>query len=467
MRTITVCSPIDEETAKKFTDVDWLAAINEYNEKKDILEGGPYEVSNVLEKLVQNDPDRYVNLATKLPDKTNVDYFNAILRGITNSELDLDSVITVCRRCHELPEKPCGRWITQTIVKFAGEKLPKELLEMIQYYLVNDPDPEEELWNPENSDRKVFYGGNIFESGMNSTRGIAALSLARLLFEDEDLIPIFYDTLKKIVNDPIISVRSCVAETLIGVLKHNPDLALEFFRELCDTNDILLSTRQIERFIFYILNDKFPNVSEIIYRMLFSEIRSVVEVGSRIIAYAYLIHGNILEFYYCLNYSEIHRLGIAQVFSESLKVQPPSAVKDVLSILFDDLSEEVRSEASSCFRGLNDENIGSYTDLIENFIHSPAFKGNARHVMYPLDKIENLPEITLNVCEEFFESAGTKASDIRTETSATASRVVNITFKLYSQSKESDLKIRCLDLIDKMLIYDYLRVQDKLFNYER
>jgi len=313
MRTIAVTSPINEKEAKKLSDDEWLAAIAKYNEEVDMLEGGPLELSRELNKLVKDDPERFAKLTLRFPDDTNVYYFDAVLMGLADSEANLNSVIDVCKRCHELPSKPCGRWITQPIAKFAGEKLPKEALDIINYYVLNDPDPQEDLWNPKNF-RGSLFGERIFESGINSARGIAALSLANLFFDDKDLIYLFYPTLKKIVNDPVISVRSCVAESLIGVLKHDPSLALDLFKELCNTDDILLQTRQIERFLYYNLKENFDSISEIIYRMIFSETKSVAIVGARIISYAYLIRKDLLEFYFCLNYSEFHRLGIAQVF---------------------------------------------------------------------------------------------------------------------------------------------------------
>ncbi|BDZ67951.1 hypothetical protein [Methanobacterium ferruginis] len=462
-----VGSPVDEELAAKLSDEEWLDAITKYDKEKDMLKGGPFELSRELEKLVKEDPERFSKLVNNFSDETNVHYFDAVLMGIAKSNADLDTVINVCKRCHALPNKPCGRWITQPIANFVGEKLPKEAIEMINYYLLNDPDPQEDLWSNKNSNRTVYYGGKIFEAGMNSARGMAALSLAKLLFDDKNLIPVFYSTLKESVKDPIISVRSCIAECLIAVLKYDPPKALELFKELCDTDDILLKTRQTERFLFYNLQDNFEDISVIINRMIFSEVPSVAIVGSRLISYAYLNGKNLLELNYCLNSFEFHRLGIAQVFSEYLAFSTPSKINDVLTMLFDDPSEDVRSEAARCFSKLNDENIDAYVGLIKEFVFSRAFKGNSRSLMYALNRIEILPEITLDISEQFFRIAGSEASDIRTETSATASIVANIIFKLYGQTKDSKIKTKCLDRIDNMLLGDYYTIQDKLSEYER
>jgi hypothetical protein len=404
-----------------------------------MLEGGPLELSRELEKFVKEDPQRFSLLITKFPDNTNVHYFNAVLMGIANSEkADLDSVLTVCRRCHKLPNRPCGRWITQPIANFAGEKLPKEALEIFDYYLINDPDPNEDLWNIHNSSGIKYFGGKIFESGINSARGMAAFSLSKLLFNDENLIQELLPT-------------------------------LDLFKELCETDDILLKTRQIELFLYYNLTNHFDEVSDIVYKMIFSDSLAVSVVGIRLISYSYLFkNGDLSTFNYCLNYSEFHRLGIAQVFSEYMAISPPSLINPVLISLFNDHSKEVRSIASSCFRKINDENINDYINLIDEFIFSPAFKENFNDLIYFLDNLEILPNITLDVCEKFFEITGSEASDIRSGSYATALPVASIIFKFYSQNmKELELKTRCLDLIDNMLIGDYGTTESILLEYEK
>ena len=44
------------------------------------------------------------------------------------------------------------------------------------------------------------------------------------------------------VKDPSDATRACVAEALLGFLRHNRDLAVELFVELCDADERLLAT---------------------------------------------------------------------------------------------------------------------------------------------------------------------------------------------------------------------------------
>lgn len=207
-----------------------------------MLEGGPHELSGVLEKLVRNDPDRFAKLALKFPEDTNIHYFNAVLRGVTDSNANLDNIINLCKYCHDLPNRPCGHWITQPIANFAKEKLLNDVLEIISWYAIDDPDPAEELWKPNNSRGTVYYGGEIHNAGLNSVRGMAAESIGKMIYYNKDLITYFLPTLNKMVNDSSIAVRSRVARTLIMLLGHNNDLALELFKKLLNTEDVLLKT---------------------------------------------------------------------------------------------------------------------------------------------------------------------------------------------------------------------------------
>ena len=466
MKIIKVSSPIDEKDASQFNDQEWLDAISEYNKDKDTLEGGAYELSGVLEGLVKNDPDRFARLTLKFPEDTNIHYFEAILRGIADSNADIDSVINVCKYCHELPDKPCGRWITQPIANFAKEKLPEDILEIVTWYAVNDHNPSEELWKSNNSRKMVYYGGNIHDAGLNSVRGMVAESIGRMVYYNKDLIDYFIPTLNKMVQDNSIAVRSRVARTLIMVWAHNKSLALELFDRLIDTEDILLKTPYVEQFLHYNLKNNFEDVTDIINKMIMSENRDVNEIGAKVISYASLIFGNKLpQLDFSLYLSEMHRLGVAKAFADYLPYASTSLIVDILSILFDDPSENVREAAYRCFFKLNNGNIHNYINLIRNFIyneHSCSFM----NLVYTLEDLDELPDITIEVCEQFLKMVGLKASDIRTGSSGTAGIVADLIFKIYGQTNSKKISKRCLDLIDHMLEINVLGIESDLSEYE-
>ncbi len=106
--------PIPESATDKMTDEQWLKAIARYN--RDDIEfhrdgrtlGGARELAHLLESQVKQEPARFAELACQFPDTTHPSYFDAVLRGITETNLDMQTALRVCQRCHQLPSRPCG-----------------------------------------------------------------------------------------------------------------------------------------------------------------------------------------------------------------------------------------------------------------------------------------------------------------------------------------------------------------------
>ena len=122
---------------------------------------------------------------------------------------------------------------------------------------------------------------DILTNGINTNRGRAALAMAKLIEHDHNRIAHFKPALEKMVQDTSTAVKSCVAQTLLAVLRHDRDLAVELFRQLCNTEDALLQTRFIERFLFYALQTHFQELSHILRRMVASQLPGVASAGAR------------------------------------------------------------------------------------------------------------------------------------------------------------------------------------------
>ena len=90
----------------------------------DFLKGGAIQLSQMLTALTKEDPSRFANLVHRIPDDANPVYFEAILQGIAESTLDSDSIVAACLRCHGLPDRPLGRWITRPLHSLSSCALP-------------------------------------------------------------------------------------------------------------------------------------------------------------------------------------------------------------------------------------------------------------------------------------------------------------------------------------------------------
>ncbi|CAA9447704.1 MAG: hypothetical protein AVDCRST_MAG14-572 [uncultured Rubrobacteraceae bacterium] len=436
----------------------------------DFLKGGAHELSGVLERRTKEDPERFAHLLLRFPDDTHPYYFDAVLRGIAEAGVSTETLLEVCRRCHKLPDRPSGRWICDAVEKAADRPLPKELLEIVAWYATEDSDPEQELWRTDAGNGQPYYGGDILTTGINSTRGRAAEAMADLIFRDADRTPIFSQTLEKMVEDPSIGVRTCVSSALTAVLNHDRNLAVELFKRLCDTEDVLLGTRGVEIFLFYAARTHFGQLKPILERMLSSSDADVAAAGAGQACVASL---NVEEVRplaeKCLSGTEAQREGAAEVYSVNLQTaRYRSVCEDALAQLFDDESQNVRSAASKCFLYLGEDQLGQYARLIEAFIQSDAFAAEHGQLIHALEQTtDELPQESVLACERFLDIVGGDAADIQTSAASHADDVVQILVRTYNQSRNPEMQARCLNLFDRMAEFGIHGVSRALDQYER
>jgi hypothetical protein len=436
----------------------------------DFLKGGAHELSGVLERRTKEDPERFAHLSLRFPDDTHPYYFDAVLRGVAEAGISTETLLEVCRRCHKLPNRPSGRWICDAVEKAADRPLPNELLEIVAWYATEDPDPERELWRTDAGNGQPYYGGDILTAGINSARGRAAEAIAALIFRDAERTPIFSQALERMVEDPSIGVRSCVASALTAVLNHDRDLAVELFERLCDTEDVLLGTREVENFLFYAARTHFDKLKLILERMVDSNNANVAAAGARQACVASLDVEEARPLAEkCLSGTEAQREGAAEVYSANLRTaRYRSVCEDALTKLFNDESEKIRSAASKCFFRLGEDQLGQYVSVIEAFARSDAFVTEHGRLIHALEQTAvELPQESILACERFLDVVGGDAADIRTGAARHADDVVQILVRTYNQSRNPETQARCLDLFDRMAQLGVYGVDRALEQYER
>ncbi len=472
-----VQSPIPEDTTEKMNDVQWLSAIQHYDtdthnftEQGDVV-GGARELARELEDRVKHEPKRFAELVLKFPDRTHPSYFEAVLRGLSDTNLDVATTAKVSQRCHQIEGRPVGRYICDLIASSAEDNVPSEALALVAWYATEDPDPQQEKWRIQVSpEQGYYYGGDIMFHGLNTTRGRAAQAMARLIEYDHKRITHFQPVLEKMIQDPSIAVRSFVTQTLLAVLRHDRDLAVELFRQLCNAEDALLQTRFIERFLFYALQTHFPALSQVLQRMVSSQLSDVASAGARQACLTALDQpeaGDIAEL--CLSGSEAQRIGAAQVMAANIKTATyRTFCEDALIRLFNDTSDNVRAEAAKCFGSFEGTQLEEYVDLVKQFVLSNAFQQNYDPLLVALEETTaKLPGVTLSACEQFVDFAGPASSNIGTGTAWSADTVTKLTLRIYQQSTEDTIRSRSLTLIDRFMEHGVHGINKSLEDFER
>ena len=265
------------------------------------------------------------------------------------------------------------------------------------------------------------------------------------------------------VRDPSIAVRCCVGEILTAVLKHDRELAIRLFEQLCHTEDVLLKMHYVERFLFYALQTHFERLQPIVERMIRSLESEVATVGARQACLASLfVEEAHLLVDHCISGAESQQMGAAEVYAANLRATNfRSICEEALIALFNSPYERVRSKAGTCFHGFEGEELGSYEPLIDTFVRSPAFASHYFNLIHALDQTSaKLPKVVCLVCERFLDVFGRQVSDIRTGHAADADIVCRLIIRVYSQTRDDELQTRYLDVIDRM-------VQTRAFGFEK
>lgn len=459
IKAVRVGPPIPERAAGKMTDEQWLNAITRYSQesmgfiRSGELIGGVHELATLLSAQVKERPARFAKLLCRFPNDAHPAYFDAVLQGIADAGLDdMQLVLEVCTRCHQLPNRPSGRWICHAIARLVKQPLPQEALDIIAWYGTEDPDPDQELWRTAAAGGTPYYGGDILEVAI-TVRGSAAEAMADVIFGDSNRVTYLLPTIERMVRDPSIAVRSCVAAVLTAVLNYDREPAIRLFEQLCDTEDALLKTHYVERFLFYALQTHFEKLRPIVDRMVRSSDPEVETVGARQVCLASLFVAeahSLAEF--CISGTEAQQMGAAEVFAVNLRTAEfRSVCEEGLIRLFNSPHEKVCAEAGTCFPGLENEDLSAYEGLIKAFVQSPAFVNNYFHLIDVLEKATvKLPEITLFACERFLDLVGQDAADIRTQHAGHADMVSRLIIRVYSQARDEVLQIQCLNVIDRM-----------------
>ena len=438
-------SPIAENSAAHMTDSDWLSAMARYDREyspyaRDAWTGGAVELSRILESQTKQDPARFANLANQMPHEVNPVYFEAILQGLAGSDVGIDQIVQVCLRCHQLPGRPLGRWITSPLVHFPDSILPDEALEMAAWYATQDPDPHE---------GSTDYQGDLMMAGINCARGRAADSIAKLIFQDRHYLEFFRPHLATMVHDPSPAVRTMVARALLATLRYDRDYAVQRFVELC-ADDEVLTTPFAENVLKYGVQTHYAELEPILSRMLASDDNDVAQAGARQLCLASLTIEEALPMgQQCASSSKPIRLGAAEVYAANLKVSTLRAeCEAMLAQLFDDSDADVREAAASCFRRFSGRDLVEYAYLADRYIASAAFTTQINPLITALEETTaNVPELTVAACERFFDLA---AEDMPNMNVVYTRSVANLVVRAYSQSSDRQVKIRCLHLIDRM-----------------
>ena len=455
-----VKSPIKKDAAVKMTDDQWLRAIVRYRSEDwghfslDEIKGGARQLAHVLEERAKDEPERFARLSLRFPADANPVYLNWTLLALKEASIASNLKLQVCRKAFAESRGPCGRSITDVLGNIE-DPLPDDAVRMLHQLATEHEDPASEAWQEDAGSGKTYYNGDIHFNGINTTRGSAADAIRDLILSDATCIERFRPTLELMIRDRSAAVLSCVAGTLRAVAYHDPALSMSLFRNMDLSEDRLLATRHVDKFIRGSLHDNFAELRPIVERMLRSSEPEVCEAGARFACIAALMHEGAADIVdEALRGDAPHRLGVAQVAADNIADPEYRAwCEATLVALFDDDDSEVRRKAASCFGHLRDEALDTYGDLITVFCDSRAFQEDSFSVLHTMEaSLGRLPGMTCKICEKFLDRFAGEARDIRTRRAFDTRTIAKLIFRTYQQHQNDEWTARSLDLIDRLCL---------------
>ena len=449
-----VGSPIEKPVTDKMTDDQWLQAIVKYRSENlilgsfDQITGGAQQLAPVLEERAKEEPERFACLSLRFPADANPVYLERMLSALEKAPITSDLKLQVCRKAFAESRGSCSRLITDVLGNIE-DPLPDDAVRMLHQLAT------EEAWQEDVGGGNPDYNGNIYVHGINTTRGRAAGAIQKLIFNDVVSIERFRPTLDRMVRDRSAAVLSCVAGTLRAVAYRDPALSMLLFRNMDLSEDRLLATRYVDKFIQGSLRDNFAELRPIVERMLRSSEPEVREAGARLASIATLIcegASGIVDEALCGDAR--HRLGVAQIAAANIAgPEYRSWCEATLVALFDDDDSKVRRKAASCFRQLQDEALDDYGDLIATFCDSKAFEEDSSWILYTLEESPGrLPGMTCEVCEKFLDRFADEARNVQISRAGDTDIVARLIFRTYQQHQNDEWTSRSLDLIDRLCL---------------
>jgi hypothetical protein len=457
----TVISPIPPEATSRMSNAQWLSAIRRYrddSEKEwlpDRILGGARQLAGALEDRAKVEPARFARLMLTLPEDANEAYYEAIVRGLRDGALPLDLLAQVAERAHSRPGRPHGRWLPETIASHENGQLSAGLLAMVAWYATEDPSPATEHWRGDNAGNKAGFGGAPRFQGINSVRGSATHAIATLIARDVAYWEHFAPCLERMVADPSIAVRTCVADACTEVLRYDRSAAVRLFLRLCDAEDALLAAHSIEKFIHYSAATDLEAMLPVLERMLESPQAAARRAAARQATLAALWDERARPLAEgALNGDGDMRQGAAEVLAQNALSAPELRyAQSNLIRLFADPDGDVRRAAGGWISLLEKAPDGALAPVVDGYIESPTFALTASEFFWSLEHMSHISPVTvLRAGQRFVSAVGADAANTAGTNGFAAETLSELLLRAYRQAEgDADLRRQCLDLFDSLL----------------
>ena len=476
-----VSSPIPQKVQPRMTDGQWLRAMEKYpnvgpNFTEGAISGGALELSRDLADLTKDDPARFARLADRMNATLHPYYFEAILRGLTNGKGSdrpgtLDQVCSVLRRIADIKVAVSEQVLANAIGALANEDVPQDIVCTLCGIAGNATDPENDSWREPSAhlpwekppDPDPVEGP--INQAINSVRGTAAWSIARLLFANTDRWYMLKPTVEQLITDPVLAVRSVAVRCLRAILDTHREDSFDGFRQLIDGADSILGSKEIEWFVHYAMFRDYAAMRPTLMKMLQSSEPAVMQVGAGQMALAGLWMDEARDDTdLVLSMGATERAAAADIYARNVSnATVGSACENRLKTLFWDEDNTVRQSAATCWRALKPDELAKRGSLLGAFMESINSDVDVFILIHKLEQSrERLPSEVCKLAERVVKAYGPKGADFRLRKAGAVYGLAPLIIRLHEETEDPELRRRVLDVIDDMLRMGFMGMNDQL-----
>lgn len=471
-------SPISEEILATMSNDELLDAMRKYNDTYRSAEGEePFArgtaVSPAIAALAGKEPERYYRLALQFDDTISFDYLLVIISQLSQSKaVPAEWLFDLVERFASRIAPSHRQAISHALHARAEEHVPDDLLDMMEDWALHDPDPARDSRDEVDNYGNKHHGGDPFNQGLNTTRGMAVAYASRsALVSEPQRVERAFSLLEEAANDPTTAVRSRVIEALNWMVNRGEDSrALDIFDRAVDGHPKLLQLPVVHRFLHRTYFRHFERIRPFIEGLFINDDGNTRQMGAALAclaAFEYEEAGDLEA--RAMSGDEMMRCGAAQVYARQIgNPKLESTCRERLLTLMQDKDENVLASVGGCFQHACLEHFEGLRSFIEEFIHSPALLPGAKHlVSYFKQLAADEHDLTLRVTERILDEGGDELFNMGKNRLLTDSDLVVLPMTVYTHAHDPAVKNRAIELFERLLSKGSYAAQQALNDWDR
>lgn len=304
----TVNSPI---AGKSLSDNEWIKLLSNTDLKtkekhnwKEVeggfIESSLREFSSSFSNAVSKEPIRMIELILEKGNNILEEYILSLYSGIHSSEKIDDIPNELIEKIFE--KYPCDNisqnalyacWI---IEKKKDVNWSDKTIQMLKDIAINHTDPI--LGKPnvtDNKDKEIKSVEMLMSNSLNCTRGAAASAISHILWDKNELLEEFKDTIRKLAHDENPAVRFASLHCLYASYYINEEWTTPIILKLFEEDERFLSFWETRRLLFRMYSKEKERILSLIKNAYYSKIKEVKKTGAFCVAEMYIVNNECSE----------------------------------------------------------------------------------------------------------------------------------------------------------------------------